>query len=63
MIISVAKICHFVTKKRSQATWSKELLKSFQKTLSNFKEENDETVKIFGRFGQVYSFLLLKSSY
>jgi hypothetical protein len=38
-------------------------LKKIQKKLSHFKEKNYEIVKLFGKFGQIYSFLLLKLPY
>jgi hypothetical protein len=55
----MAKICHFVKKHNSKATWSKELFGNFPKELSHFKEESYEIAKIFVGFGQISSFLLL----
>jgi hypothetical protein len=47
----VAKIRHFGFFKRSQATWSRELLGNFPKKLSHFWESFFEIVKTFGGFG------------
>jgi hypothetical protein len=55
--------CNFAIKKKSQATWSRELLGKFPKNLSNFKKESYEIVEIFGGFGQISSFLLVKLPY
>jgi hypothetical protein len=50
--------------KKSQATWSRELFGKFsQKNPPYFKEESCEMAKIFGAFGQISIFHLLKSPY
>jgi hypothetical protein len=36
---------------------------NFPKKLSHFEEESYEIATIFGGFGQVFSFILLKSPY
>jgi hypothetical protein len=56
-------IHNFANKKKSQATWSRELLGKFPEKLSNFEKESYEIVKFFGGFGQISSFLLLKLPY
>jgi hypothetical protein len=61
----VAKIHHFALKKpKYQGLWSRELfLKIFQKKSPHLYEENYEIIKIFGGFGQIFNFLLVKSPY
>ncbi len=63
MIFFWAHIHNFTIKKKSQATWSRELLGKFPKKLSNFEKESYEMVKFFGGFGHISSFLFLKLPY
>jgi len=59
----VAKII-ILLKKKSQATWSMELFGKFsQKNCHILRKKGYEIAKIFGGFGQISSFLLLKISY
>jgi hypothetical protein len=44
-----------------KATWSKELFGKFSKKSPNFEEKSFEIANIFGGFGKMFSFLLLKS--
>jgi hypothetical protein len=43
-------ICHFVIKKKSQTTLSKEFLRKFSKKSSHLKEKRFEIVKIFEQY-------------
>jgi hypothetical protein len=63
--IFVAEIRHFAIKKKSQATWSRELFGKVLKNLSHFEEEEiyEISKKKSEGFGQISSFLLLKSPY
>ncbi len=64
LIFFVVKFHHFATKKKSQATWSREILGNFTKEQPHFEGlEIYEMAQIFGGFGQISSFLLLKSSH
>jgi hypothetical protein len=47
----------------SQAMWLKENFEIKKKKKPHFEEKNNEIVIIFGGFGQISSFLLLKLPY
>ncbi len=60
----VAKNCNFVINIRSPKQHDqKNLLENFQKYCHISRRKLKKCVTIFGGFGQIFNFLLLKSSY
>jgi hypothetical protein len=66
-IFFVATFCHInitiIFSKIPQSNSEGNFLEKFPKKLSHFEEESYEIASIFGGFGQVFSFILLKSPY
>jgi hypothetical protein len=55
-----ANIHHFAIKKRSQTTWSREIFEKKFKKVVTLQGKTYEIVNLFEKFGEIYSFLLLK---
>jgi len=63
VIFLVVNFLNFAIKQKSQETSSKNFFEKMPKTSSHFEKESYEITKIFGEFGQILNFFLLKLSY
>jgi len=63
VIFLVVNFLHFAIKLKLQETSSKIFFEKIPKKSSHFEKESYEITKIFGGFGQILNFFLLKLSY